>query len=279
LNFESKVTCRFPDFLLSVLLIVATQFSNVLVAQDPVDAPAVHREDATPQKRSFRLQSKSKAVVPPSGDAKEWQGEELDEGALSVGLAGGQSTLPPELKDLAQKGTLAALGQDWKKSREYFLEMIQKAPDNALAFANLAVAEHQLKNTLAATANLKKSLEINPSIARNWQTLGLIQYEKGDLNLAISSLTRAIHEDPKDGHNRLFLAAVLRDYGWEEAAVTELKRALQLDSSIADAHYNLALTYLSEDPPRIELARRHYYSAIDLGSEPSPEVEKRLALP
>lgn len=244
-----------------------------------MDAPASNKEDTAPQKRSFRLQSKSKAVAPPSDDSKKWQGEELEEGALSVGLAGGQSKLPPELKDLAQKATLAALGQDWERSKEYFLEMIQKAPDNALAYANLAVAEHQLKNTLAATANLKKSLEINPSIARNWQTLGLIQYENGDLNLAISSLTRAIHEDPKDGYNRLFLAAVLRDYGWEDAAVTELKRALQLDESIADAHYNLALTYLSEIPPRTELARRHYYSAIDLGSEPSPEVEKQLSPP
>ena len=150
------------------------------------------------------------------------------------------------------------------------------APDNALAYANLGVVEHQLKNLSAADANLTKSLKINPMIAQNWLTLGLIQYEKGDLNMAISSLTRAIHEAPNDGQIRLVLAAVIRDYGWEEAAILELKRALMINPKLADALYNLALSYLSSDPPKLEMARRHYYSAIDLGTKSSPEIEKQL---
>ena len=63
------------------------------------------------------------------------------------------------------------------------MELLKKAPDNALAYANLGVVERQLKNLSAADANLTKSLKINPMIAQNWLTLGLIQYEKGDLNM------------------------------------------------------------------------------------------------
>ena len=198
----------------------------------------------------------------------------MSEGAITVGLVEGKPKLPPELRELAREATLAAASQDWERARDRYQEMVKRAPASELAYANLGVAEHQLGNRLAATANLKKSLELNPSIAENWQTLGLIQYENGDLPLAIASLMRAIHEAPADASNRLVLAAIVRDYGWEAAAVTELKRALDLDPELADAHYNLALTYLGESPPRIELARRHYFAAIDLGAESSPDLEK-----
>ena len=68
----------------------------------------------------------------------------------------------------------------------------------------------------------------------------------------------------------------MRDYGWTEAAVTELQRAVEINPKLASAHYNLAVTYLGESPPRIELARRHYFAAIDLGTAKSPEIEAIL---
>lgn len=197
-------------------------------------------------------------------------------GPLQVGRVKEPVSLPPEVVALAKDGALAVAERDWPKARDLYLEMVKKSPDNALAYANLGVAEHQLGNLLAAAGNLSRSTELNPHIARNWQTLGLIQYERGELTLALSSLTRAVHEDPNDAETRLILAAVVRDYGWPDAAVTELQRAVEIDPKLAAAHYNLAVTYLGLDPPRIELARRHYYAAIDLGTAPSPEIEAIL---
>lgn len=196
---------------------------------------------------------------------------------LELGVVEGTSKLTPEIRDLAQSGAKAVAAQQWQEARDIYLEMVELAPDNALAHANLGVSEYQLGNLLAASGNLQKSLRINPSIARNWQTLGLIHYRRGELEMAISSLTRAIHEEPSDARSRLYLAAVVRDYGWDEAAVTELQRAVETDPELADAHYNLAVTYLDEDPPRVELARRHYFAAIDLGAQPSAEIEAAFA--
>lgn len=200
--------------------------------------------------------------------------EDRETGAtMIVGRVEGQSKLPPELFSVAEEGAKAVASQNWEKARELYLRLVTEAPENALGYANLGVAEHQLGNLLAASGNLRKSLDINPSIAQNWQTLGIIHYERDELELAISSLTRAIHEDPSDARTRLYLAAVVRSYGWIEASITELERAVETDPQFADAHFNLAMTYLETKPPRVELARRHYYSAIDLGAEPSPEVE------
>ena len=193
-----------------------------------------------------------------------------------VGRVEGNSKLPPELREVAEEGAKAVAGQNWERARELYLRMVKEAPENALGYANLGVAEHQLGNLLAAAGNLRKSLDLNPSIAQNWQTLGIIRYERGELELAISSLTRAIHEDPSDARSRLYLAAVIRSYGWIEASITELERAVETDPKFADAHFNLAMSYLEVDPPKTELARRHYFSAIDLGAASSSEIEALL---
>ena len=51
---------------------------------------------------------------------------------------------------------------------------------------------------------------------------------------------------------------------------------MELDPSYSDAHYNLAVFYLEEKPPAVELARRHYFRAIELGAEKDPAIEKVL---
>ncbi len=262
-----------------------------------IPEPTVHGQDPETQDKSsdvkgdtpsqlpgFRFNSRKKKSVSAEmsgvkkSDPQSKKNESTSDSGVAVGVVKEQAALPPELKDIAQQGAMAVAMKKWKTARKIYLDLLEKAPDNALAYANLGVVEHQLKNLSAADANLTRSLQINPTIAQNWLSLGVVQYEKGDLNLAISSLTRAIHEAPNDGQTRLVLAAVIRDYGWEEAAIMELKRALMIDPKLADAHYNLALSYLSFDPPKLELARRHYYSAIDLGTAPSAEIEKQFEL-
>ncbi|MEM7698020.1 MAG: tetratricopeptide repeat protein [Verrucomicrobiota bacterium] len=211
-----------------------------------------------------------------SEDESATGGTPLPSGAMSVGRVEGSSRLPPESAKLLQEAALAATEQRWSDAQRLYQDFIRQYPENALGYANLGVVEYELGNLLAAAANLGRSVELDSTLAGNWQTLGLIHYSRGDLNLALSTLTRAIHEEPQDAYSRLYLAAVVRDYGWEDAAITELKRALELDPDMADAHYNLAVTYLDMNPPKLELARRHYFEAKDLGAEPSTDLEKAL---
>jgi Tfp pilus assembly protein PilF len=62
--------------------------------------------------------------------------------------------------------------------------------------------------------------------------------------------------------------------GWIDGAQQELRRAVELNPAYADAHYNLAVFYLQEKPTAIELAKRHYFKAIELGVEKDPSMEK-----
>lgn len=243
---------------------VVTDAVELIRERDPiVSSPPIGNE--APRPTSVMPSTPASSETKPEADA-----------TLVVGRVEGNSKLPPELREVAEEGAKAVAGQNWERARELYLRMVKEAPENALGYANLGVAEHQLGNLLAAAGNLRKSLDLNPSIAQNWQTLGIIRYERGELELAISSLTRAIHEDPSDARSRLYLAAVIRSYGWIEASITELERAVETDPKFADAHFNLAMSYLEVDPPKTELARRHYFSAIDLGAASSSEIEALL---
>ena len=57
-------------------------------------------------------------------------------------------------------------------------------------------------------------------------------------------------------------------------AVEDLARVVY-----AEAHFNLAVFYLQRTPPAVELARRHYQQALNLGAAPDPQVEKSLTEP
>ena len=64
--------------------------------------------------------------------------------------------------------------------------------------------------------------------------------------------------------------------GQLDEAIRQYRDGLRLKPDDADAHYNLAVFYLEEKPPAIELARRHYYRAIELGAEKDAAIEKVL---
>jgi Tfp pilus assembly protein PilF len=70
---------------------------------------------------------------------------------------------------------------------------------------------------------------------------------------------------------------VLARRGWYSGAEDELQKVIQLQPNFADAHYNLALLYLQQTPPAVELARRHYQMALELGATPDADVAAKLA--
>jgi Tfp pilus assembly protein PilF len=65
--------------------------------------------------------------------------------------------------------------------------------------------------------------------------------------------------------------------GLRQQAETALRKAIELDPDYGAAHNNLAVIYLNEDPPLVELARWHYQKAVQDGQARNPDLEKLLA--
>ncbi len=185
-------------------------------------------------------------------------------------------TLPPDTMILSKKAAEAFGKKDWGTARSAYQEMLKLDPENALAWANLGAVEQQSGHVREAIECFEKSVLYHPSLVQSWNALGLLHSAKGDTYLAMSMFTRAIHEDPTDAHAHNYLAITTRNLGWNSSAESELQRAIELNPKYGIAHFNLALLYVDQKPPSIELAKRHYQKALALGVEKDEIVERRL---
>ena len=185
-------------------------------------------------------------------------------------------SLPPLVREISKRAAKAFLQGDWRQARDAYLEILREDPENALTLANLGASELQLGDLEAARSHLEKALKNQPNLHRARVTLGLTYHRSGLSYLAISTLARAVADQPKDARAHNYLAIVARERGWVDAAERELQEAVAADPAFGEAHYNLALVYMEKRPPYAELARRHYYKAVDLGATPDTELAARI---
>lgn len=149
-------------------------------------------------------------------------------------------------------------------------------PGNLNAMLELGLLEYHARHLPEAEKVLVRATRAQPESAPAWLALGMVQCDAGKLDAALAALSQAVLLDPRNAKAHAYLGVTVGRKGWLDGAEAELQRALELDETMADAHFNLAVVYLQENPPLVELARRHYQRARDLGAAPDSLVEKQL---
>lgn len=199
--------------------------------------------------------------------------------------AGGRTEVPfsknskPDEKvcELLRKGKAAVSQNQIASAKAQFARVLEQVPDELTALVNLGwIAQRdQLweQSELYLRRALKQSVE-DPAI---WLAIGVSTLEQGKLESATAAFAQAVVLDPKNARARRFLGLTLGKRGWLDGAEQEIRKSLELDPDDAGAHFNLAVFYLQRRPPALELARRHYYKARDLGFAADKEVESQLA--
>jgi tetratricopeptide (TPR) repeat protein len=186
-------------------------------------------------------------------------------------------TFVPEVaKAAAAEGSKAFEGGDFTGARKAFSRVLDLAPDNLLAIVNLGAIEFRAKNYPEAERLLKQAVSQRVETAPAWLTLGMMYYEQNKLDEAHAALAQAVLYDSKNPRAHSFLGAVMADKGWYDAAEACMRRSVELDPANRDSHYNLAVLYMQRTPPLPELAKRHYFRAIELGAPTDPKLEKSI---
>ncbi len=190
----------------------------------------------------------------------------------------GQETAPlsAEAQEAASQGVSFFRQNQLSEAREQFEKVTQLAPTHPFGWVNLGSTDFRLGQTDRAEEELKKAVRLDPTAEQAWLTLGIISYQKDALDAGLAALSQAVYLDPKDAKAHLYLGVLIRKKGWLTGAEDEMRKALELDEGNAEAHFNLAVLCLEEKPPAIEIARRHYYRALDLGAQPDPEIELKF---
>jgi Flp pilus assembly protein TadD len=161
-------------------------------------------------------------------------------------------------------------------ARARLTRILDAEPRNAAVLIELGVLEARTKHLDEAISLLQRATRVDPDSVKAWLALGVAACESGKLDIALAALFQAVLLEPRNAKAHSYLGVTLGRKGWLDGAEAELQRALELDDALAEAHFNLAVVYLQGNPPMVELARRHYQRARDLGASPDSLVENQL---
>ncbi len=191
----------------------------------------------------------------------------------------GQKHVSDEAQQLAKKAMIEMAKGDLTAARKHFQQVLTLAPDNIATTINLGLLAYRQKQYAEAERLLQKAVRAQPEAGLGWLILGVIAYDQGKLDAALAALAQAALFEPKNATVHQYLGLTVGKKGWLSGAEDELRKAIDLEPGYAEAHFNLAVFYLQRNPPAVELARRHYQQALDLGAAPDPDVAKGLTEP
>lgn len=184
--------------------------------------------------------------------------------------------LSPEATAASKRAVTAMVKRDWDLACKEWQAVLKLEPENAAALSNLGKSEYQRQNLKEAKEALEKAVALRPELGDSWIALAMVCQDMGLTMLSISSATRAVHESPADPRLRNGLAVILKRAGWMAAAESELQKTLDLSPDYSEAHFNLAVLYIERKPPSVEMARRHYDRAVELGAARDEVIERQM---
>jgi tetratricopeptide (TPR) repeat protein len=177
---------------------------------------------------------------------------------------------------------LVAEAQNYFSARQYdkaeddYQKILQHDENNGLVLANLATIEIEQGRLDDAEKHIKAAVAQSPNDSYNLSTLGRLEFLREKYDEALDALSRAAKLDPRNPEIQNYLGVTLSHKGLRAQAETALRKAVQLDPNYGPAHNNLAVIYISQLPPLVELARWHYQKALDAGQPRNPDLEKIL---
>lgn len=121
--------------------------------------------------------------------------------------------------------------------------------------------EMQRNNQLPQAISLyEQLLAINPQYAQAYHFLGLVYALLGDMQAAITNLKKASQLEPRNPSYHNNLANAFKKMHQTEQAILSYQQALKLSPDYAQAHHNLATVYA--DQTNYNEALYHYRAAI-----------------
>ncbi len=122
--------------------------------------------------------------------------------------------------------------------------------------------------------NIRQALTLAPNDAYSLSLLGNLKYRQQKYDEALDALGRAAKLDPENAQIQNYLGTTLAEKGLRGPAETAFRKAIEFDPKYGDAHVNLAVIYISQQPPLEELARWHYQKALAAGHAPDPSSRR-----
>ncbi len=147
---------------------------------------------------------------------------------------------------------------------------------NLYTLAHLAASQFEQQKIAEADKTTQRALALSPEDPPALYLLGIIRLRQDRLDEALDALGRSAKANPQNAVTQNHLGVALSQKGLRESAETAFRKSLQIRPDYPDAHYNLAVEYVLQQPPSHKLAQWHYQKAVTAGHPRNTELEKRL---
>ena len=169
--------------------------------------------------------------------------------------------------------------RQYDRAAEKYTQILHQDEKNVPTLANLAAIEMAGNHLDEAEKHAQQAVALAPDDAYSLGILGQIRFREEKYEEALDALSKAAKLDPDNAAIQNLLGLVLSEKGLRGPAENALRKAIQLQPGYGDAHANLAVVYITQHPPLVELARWHYQKALAAGNKPNAFLEKMLNAP
>ncbi|MFP6884609.1 MAG: tetratricopeptide repeat protein [Roseibacillus sp.] len=162
-------------------------------------------------------------------------------------------------------------------AREVFESILDQHPGHVETMLNLGVVHVKNEDIPLAISSFNDALVIRgDNLPFAHFMLGVCHYRVADLQNSRLSLQHAVDLDNDNAKAFVFLGNVAGREDHDDEAENHFKTAIQIDPTLSDPYYNLAVIYLRKGMK--EEALQFYQEALKRGADPNLEFEASLAL-
>ncbi len=161
-------------------------------------------------------------------------------------------------------------------AREVFESILEEHPGHVETMLNLGVVHVKNDEVSLAISSFNDALVIRgDNLPFAHFMLGVCHYRMTDLQNSKLSLRRAIELDNNNAKAWIFLGNVAGREQRDDEAEAHFRAAIEIDPTLSDPYYNLAVIYLRKGNK--EEALNYYREALKRGADPNLEFEASLA--
>lgn len=183
---------------------------------------------------------------------------------------------PTTIEKIIAQANEAYMSKDFEGSAKLYQDALRAEPRNVTALIGLGMARQRDNKHDEAEVSLQKALAYDPSNEPATFALGVTYFKQERWKDAMTYFEKSLARRPGNASGRHYLGIIATKLSLLERAEREFKTALAIDPAYGEAHFNLAVLYVTWDPPQWDKARAEYDEAIKKGVKPDKNLEKLL---
>lgn len=183
---------------------------------------------------------------------------------------------PTPAEALINQANEAYMGKQFESAANLYQDALRAEPKNVTALIGLGMSRQRADKHAEAEVALQKALAYDPENEPASFALGITYYKQERWKEAMTYFEKSLAKRPNNATGRHYLGIIATKLSLLERAEREFKMALAIDPNYGEAHFNLAVLYVTWDPPQWDKARSEYEEALKKGVKPDANLEKLL---